>query len=302
VLEATFDPLSLCTIITPLLQKLAADVAYAPYLPLLQRALLSRLLNQLSQVYSTIKIASLTQLVAPLREAGTTLGAAAAADVSEEGQIEAYVMGCARRGELNVRVDHVVGSITFIDEPFISHEDIPLAATTTTPSSSSSFSTTLLESTVQPSTAEFVRTRLGTVATCLHQALDTLDTPSHRVRRGGGGVPDNDECFAALVAAAHAERKALQLRRALVARRRELLSELSARKEREEASRRLEASRREKEEEEKRLREDARRKEIERAKKDIETIRVQEAQKLLEKMKGTFKGHLDVMGFRFFFF
>jgi translation initiation factor 3 subunit A len=224
--------------------------------------------------------------------------------VSQEGQVEAYVMGCARRGELNVRVDHVAGSITFIDEPFISHEDVPLTATASVAAhSSSSSSSTHLESTegsVQPSTSEFVRTRLGSVATCLHRALERLETSS---RRGGrGGVPDNNkERFAALITAAHAERKALQLRRALVARRRELLSELSARKEREEASRRLEASRKEKEEEEQRQRNKARQNEIESVKRNIETIRVKEAQLLLDKMRKTFRGHLDVMGLFFFF-
>ncbi len=88
-----------------------------------------------------------------------------------------------------------------------------------------------------------------------------------------------------------AERKALQLRRALVARRRELLSELSARKEKEESSRRAEYSRREKEEESKRLKEELKRKEQERTKKEIETIRIDEAKKYAQSLvdKGILK-------------
>ncbi|EED79597.1 predicted protein [Postia placenta Mad-698-R] len=103
--------------------------------------------------------------------------------------------------------------------------------------------------------------------------------------------------FVALVSAAQAERKALQLRRALVARRRELLSELSVRKEKEEASRRAELTRREKEEEARRVTEEARKKEQDRARREIEIIRNEEARKLAQslKEKGTLKVDLNDM-------
>src|SRR6202040_2496221 len=115
---------------------------------------------------------------------------------------------------------------------------------------------------VQSSAAELVRTRLSKLAVCLHSSLVTLeraggdDAESESLRR----EEEKRQKFKALVAAADAERKALQLRRALVARRRELLSELSVRKEKEESSRRAELSRREKEDVERRLKEDVRRK------------------------------------------
>lgn len=71
ILEVTFDSLTLCQNITPLLKSLLTDEAYfSPYLILLQHALLSRLLSQLSQVYSTIQISNLLLLVVPLKEAG----------------------------------------------------------------------------------------------------------------------------------------------------------------------------------------------------------------------------------------
>ena len=91
--------------LSPLLITLFKDAAYAPY-----HALLSHLLSQLSQVYSTIKISKLLSLVAPLREAGLE-------GAFDDEQIEAYVMGCARRSELNICVDHAEGSIAFCDYP-----------------------------------------------------------------------------------------------------------------------------------------------------------------------------------------
>ncbi|KAI0776959.1 hypothetical protein BD413DRAFT_469084 [Trametes elegans] len=268
VLEVTFDPLTLCSSVAPLLKTLASDSSYASYVPLLQHALLSRLLSQLSQVYSSIKITNLLELVTPLREV-----AVEGTGSYDNEQIEAYIMGCARRGELNVRVDHSVGSITFADSPFAAVED---------PSSSTSMASV---NAVQPSTSEFVRTRLGNIAQTLHNSLATLYPPS---------VPTEEEQqakFAALAAAAQAEREALRIRRALVARRRELLSELSVRKEKEEASRRAELLRRQQEEEARRAAQELRNKELERARREIENIRVEEAKKLAQslKEKGTLK-------------
>ncbi|OSX63047.1 hypothetical protein POSPLADRAFT_1169649 [Postia placenta MAD-698-R-SB12] len=274
ILEVTFDPLTLCSSVAPLLTNLAADAAYASYIPLLQRALLSRLLSQLAQVYSTIKLSNLFELVAPIQN----LDIEGAASYDAE-QVEAYIMGCARRGELAVRVDHAVGSMTFVDNPFTAVED---------PSSSTSIASA---GAVQPSTSDFVRTRLSRLGECLHNSLVALTPPA---------PPSEEEQqakFVALVSAAQAERKALQLRRALVARRRELLSELSVRKEKEEASRRAELTRREKEEEARRVTEEARKKEQDRARREIEIIRNEEARKLAQslKEKGTLKVDLNDM-------
>ncbi|KAH9916479.1 uncharacterized protein B0H18DRAFT_1124210 [Fomitopsis serialis] len=251
VLEVTFDPLTLCSSVEPLLKAFPSDSTYASYLPLLQRALLSRLLSQLSQVYSTIKISTLYELAAPIRDLDRE-----GTKVYDEEQIEAYVMGCARRGELNVRVDHADGTITFVDSLFAAVED---------PSSSTSTGT---GGSVQPSTSEFVRTRLSSLASCLHNSLATIHPFAPLSEE------EQQAKFTTLVAAAQAERKALQLRRAIVARRRELLSELSVRKEKEEASRRAELSRIEKEKESRKAMEDLRKKELAQSLKEKGTLKV----------------------------
>ncbi|KDR71655.1 hypothetical protein GALMADRAFT_254030 [Galerina marginata CBS 339.88] len=274
ILEVTFDPLTLCASIAPLLQTLADDEAYSPYLTLLQRALLSRLLSQLSQVYSTIKISNLLALVAPLKSAGLE-------GSFDDEQVEAYIMGCARRGELNVRVDHKDGSITFVDDPFVASDDQPSTSAASTSSSVSQ------ETTIQPSTADLVRTRLSKVALCLHESLALIsEKPA-----APSSAADQSAKLTSLISAVSSERKALQLRRALVARRRELLSELSVRKEKEESSRRAESSRKEKEEEGRRVREEMKRKEQERTKKEIESIRIDEAKKYAQSLvdKGILK-------------
>ncbi|KAF8346435.1 translation initiation factor eIF3a [Amanita rubescens] len=272
ILEVTFDPLTLCTSVAPLLQQLSADEAYAPYLSLLQRALLSRLFLQLSEVYSTVKIDNLNALVKPLKDAGIE-------GAFDEEQLASYIMGCARRGELNIRVDHKDGSITFVDDPYVLTDEPRINPEAKTSTSSEGF--------VQPSMAEFVRTRLSRIATTLHKSLEIIEP------KASLSPEEQAEKFKSLVAAAEAERHALRLRRALVAKRRELLSELSVRKEKEETSRRAEISRREKEEEEKRRREDLRRKEQERARKEIESIKIDEAKKYAQSLvtKGILKAN-----------
>jgi translation initiation factor 3 subunit A len=268
ILEVSFDPLSLCSSTAPLFSELASDDSYAPYLPLLQRAVLSRLLSQLSQVYSSIQISNLLELVAPLRPSSEE-----EPSVFDAEAVEAYVMGCARRGELNILVNHAAGSISFVDSTFGAVED-PSSSTMTNASA------------IQPSTSDVVRTRLNDLATCLHNSIATLFPPPVLSEE------EQQTKFSTLVSAAQAERKALQLRRSIVARRRELLAELSARKEKEEASRRAEANRKERDEEARRALEEVRKKELERQRKEIETIRVEEAKKLAQSLKE--KGSLKV--------
>jgi translation initiation factor 3 subunit A len=271
ILEVTFDPLTLCVEVAPLFRALSEDASYAPYLPLLQRALLSRLISQLAQVYSSITIENLLSLLQPLREA--LAESSGDSTIYEPEQIEAYIMRGTHAGELNVRVDHASGTLDFVDDPF------------------SGFATSSTHGiVVQPSAASLVRTRLSGIATALHHALTILEPPP---------VPTAEEQrahVATLVTAADAERKALQLRRAIVARRRELLSELAARKEKEEQSRRSEESRLAKFDETKRALEDARRREIERAKAEIQQRRNEEARQLAQSLRerGNLKVDIDV--------
>ena len=68
-------------------------------------------------------------------------------------------MGCARRGGLNVRVDHMDGSITFVDDPFT-----PTIMLYPPPSRHRILHLRLQEKfSIQPSTVNLVRTRLSRV-------------------------------------------------------------------------------------------------------------------------------------------
>ncbi|KAH9992529.1 hypothetical protein BJV74DRAFT_399532 [Russula compacta] len=271
ILEVTFDPLTLCDKVAPLFRALFEDNSYAPYLPLLQRALLSRLISQLAQVYSSITIENLLALLQPLRDALVDRGGDSM--IYEPEQVEAYIMRGTHAGELNVRIDHASSTLQFVDDPFAGSDDLQ--------ASSSSHGTI-----VQPSAASLVRTRLCGIAGALNHVLAILEPPPV------SSDEDQQARVAALVTAADAERKALQLRRAIVARRRELLSELAARKVKEEQSRRSEESRQAKVDETRRAVEDARRREIERARAEIQQRKNEEARQLAQSLKE--RGNLKV--------
>ena len=61
-------------------------------------------------------------------------------------------IGCARRGELNIRVDHKDGNVTFVDDLYVLTDEPSINQEAKTRASCEGF--------VQPSMAEFVRTRL----------------------------------------------------------------------------------------------------------------------------------------------
>ncbi|KAF8145801.1 hypothetical protein K438DRAFT_1991478 [Mycena galopus ATCC 62051] len=148
--------------------------------------------------------------------------------------VKSYIMGCAHRGELAVR----------IDEPFGDVLD--------TPSPSASPSKDGRDGVIQPSAAGLVCTRLGSVACCLHNTLEIIEPAATST-----STPEEEQAtFAALAQSIQKECKALQLRRALVTRRRELLAKLAVRKEKEDAVRHAEVAKREKEEAERRAREE----------------------------------------------
>jgi translation initiation factor 3 subunit A len=187
-----------------------------------------------------------------------------------DAKFEGIIVHTARRGDLSVKIDHALGLVLFQDDVFAPVEEAG-------------------ESSKQ--TYRSARSHLSSVAETLAHVTRSIEPATS---------PQLD--FKGLAQAAEAERKALTLRRNIVARRRELQSELHARKEKEEAGRRAEASRREKDEEAKRAIQDVRRKELERAKKMQEEIRTEEVMRLARSLKerGNLKVDMDVSDNIFF--
>ncbi|KAH8093839.1 hypothetical protein DFH11DRAFT_1555683 [Phellopilus nigrolimitatus] len=168
-------------------------------------------LSLLVQVYSTMQIAQLLDFVTSLEGSFES--------AYGPGQVKAFLMSCTHRGDIRVRIDHASGSLIFINNTFSSTAAGPNA---------------LCARQVHPAVC-------GGIATCRHNSLGAI--ASSESAPAAADKIAAQETFAQLVAATNAERKALQVRRAIVARHRELVSELSVRKEKEEASCHAEARR-----------------------------------------------------------
>lgn len=113
-LEGDFNPLKLCQTLSPILEQLktlsgelnptdacpvgpsAADLSV--YVPFIQQVALSRTIRQLSDVYSVMRVSSLSQL-APF---GWTFG-----------ESEALILDAVRHGFLQARFDHRNGTVHF---------------------------------------------------------------------------------------------------------------------------------------------------------------------------------------------
>ncbi|KAF9510878.1 hypothetical protein BS47DRAFT_1373218 [Hydnum rufescens UP504] len=271
ILEVDLHPLTICATIAPIFRSLAADSTYAPYLSPLNKVLLSRLLGQLSQVYSSVRLTYITELIAPLNEPydinPRADGVSVEPEIWDSNKLEAYMMGCARRGELSIRIDHAEGSVTFASDVFGGSS--PVASTS---------------STGAVPCGDLIRTRFSRLATTLSNSLLQLYPPP--------ATPSAAEEYATLFKAAEEERKRLAIRRTLTTRRAELLSELSVRKEKEEQSRKAEQARKDKEEENRRALEGDRRRAQERLKRELEAARKEEAKTLAKTLIA--KGGLKV--------
>ncbi|RKO91635.1 hypothetical protein BDK51DRAFT_20241 [Blyttiomyces helicus] len=102
ILEAQFHPLSICKKIVPILSSLTEQKDMSPYIKPLHQVILTRLLQQLSQVYTTINIESVVKLASfpePYNYDAHT--------------IEKFVMNGCKRGELSIRVNHQSQTLTF---------------------------------------------------------------------------------------------------------------------------------------------------------------------------------------------
>ncbi|KAH6561510.1 hypothetical protein BASA50_011220 [Batrachochytrium salamandrivorans] len=252
-LEVDFHPLSICKKISPSIAHFSENVELTRYAKLLHQVVLTRLLQQLSQVYSTIKIDHVVQLA--------SLPAPYNVDAYA---IERFVMNGCKRGELTIRVDHKTKTLSFDADFFAS-------------SSSSSSEGPRLQQCIIP--GDHVRQHLARLGKRLHSVIGLVD-PSimEKVRA--------EKVKAFKDAASHLEEEweMAGLRRALIYKKREIHDTDVAKKKRE--AQLLKAQRLQKEQavEKIRLEEESKRREIERMEEARRDIQRQEAQKLAEQL------------------
>ncbi|OMJ07130.1 Eukaryotic translation initiation factor 3 subunit A [Smittium culicis] len=139
LLEDKFHPLSICKKLTPILRDHVSTVPdISKYVPLLCNVTLTRLIQQLSQVYSTVRLDILYKL-AEFDEPFSM----------KPIDIERFIINGARRGEFQLRIDHELNAIVFDIDPFDSSRSENSAAH------------------LQSSPADLMRSQLTSIATSL---------------------------------------------------------------------------------------------------------------------------------------
>lgn len=102
ILEIDFQPLKACKILAPIITSLAEE--YQPYLPALCEVVLSRLVQELAQVYDTVSLTHILDLVKPFD------GTVWATDMPA---LEKFLMTACRRGDISASINHLAKSMTF---------------------------------------------------------------------------------------------------------------------------------------------------------------------------------------------
>ncbi|KAJ1656910.1 eukaryotic translation initiation factor 3 subunit A, partial [Dispira simplex] len=258
-MEEKFHPLSICRRVSPFLVSLQEHPEQGIYVKPLQNCMLTHLLQQLSQVYTVIKldyIIGLAAFPAPLTFSAT--------------QMEKFIMNGCRRNEFPLRVDYQTRSVHFTTDVF-----------------SEVVSTANKGPQLQPTASDLVRNQLVSLATGL-QAVTRVIAPELTDEH----IANRMRAVATALNSIKQEHQWAMKRRAVIERRKEIIETLNARKEKEEARTKALLLQREQEAERERLAEEARRREVERIEKEREAIQKEEARRLAESLKS--KGGLEV--------
>jgi translation initiation factor 3 subunit A len=223
----------------------------AAYVKPLHQVILTRLFQQLSQVYESLRLDFVIQLATfpPPFE-------------MNRAEIEKFIMSACKKGELSIRLDHANQLLTFESDVFITSRAV------------SDVSIRL-----QATPSDLVRTQLSRLSRCLHQTVHKVD-PTFVAAEDAKRNAAKDRA----IAGAEREHQDTLARRAIIERRRELVEIIALREEREQASKRAQKQQQEAEVEQRRQAEEIRKKEQARIQREKENIKFEEAKKLADEL------------------
>ena len=271
MLEVEFHPLSICAKVQPIIAKISQDESgMGRYVKALHSVILTRLFQQLSQVYDKVKVTKVMDLVSAFEAPYNYTPA----------QIEKFALNACKRGHLKLSIDHIEQAITFQDDVF--EADVHPSAQPTATSGPIAIASAAETDSVrlQSTPSELVRTQLARLASTLDSTLKIID-PSVVEK----AVADKKQAFAHAIAVAEQEHRAAVARKAILARRKELLEEKAAQRDRDEAIAKAERARLAAAADQKRIAEETLQREQERIKKELEAVRIEEAKKMAQSLK-----------------
>ncbi|ATZ54374.1 Bcrpg1 [Botrytis cinerea B05.10] len=264
ILEVDFHPLSICQKISPILSQIGADAEMEKYVLPLQQVILTRLFQQLSQVYETVDlnfVENLAKFPEPFQ-------------VSRE-TIEKFIMNGNKKGDLAIRMDHATGVLSFDTDVFSSTKAIHAGS-----GAGSAESETASVQRLQNTPSEIVRTQLTRLSKALYITAQYVDPTFNEAR-----IKARDEAYARAKAGADEEHKETLRRKETIQKRKEEASEIQSRKEKEEATRKRIKAAQLQEAEDKRLQAEQKKREDDRIKAELERVRKAELQKQIDDLK-----------------
>jgi len=274
ILEVDFHPLSICQKISPILTQIGDDKDMAKYIPPLQQVILTRLFQQLSQVYETVDVQfveNLAKFPEPFQVTRDT--------------IEKFIMNGNKKGDLAIRMDHATGVLSFDTDVFSSTKAIHAGS-----GAGSAESETSSVQRLQNTPSEIVRTQLTRLAKSLFVTCQYID-PSFNAAR----VKARDAAYAKARQGAEQEHHETLTRKQIITKRKEEASEIQSRKEKEEATRKRIRAAEIQQAEDKRLQQEQKDREEKRMKADLDRVRKEELKKQIADLKiGSGKLDIDV--------
>jgi translation initiation factor 3 subunit A len=264
ILEVDFHPLSICQKISPILTKIGGDAEMEKYVLPLQQVILTRLFQQLSQVYETVDlefVENLAKFPEPFQVTRDT--------------IEKFIMNGNKKGDLAIRMDHATGVLSFDTDVFSSTKAIHAGS-----AAGSAESETSSVQRLQNTPSEIVRTQLTRLATSLYITCQYVDPSFNEAR-----VKAREAAYGRAKAGSEQEHRDILARKEVIQKRKEEASEIQARKEKEIASqKRLQAAKLE-EAEAKRLEQERLERDQRRVKAERDRVAMEEKQKQIAELK-----------------
>jgi len=264
ILEVDFHPLSICKKISPILTKIGADSEMERYIQPLQQVILTRLFQQLSQVYETVDlnfVESLAQFPEPYQVTRST--------------IEKFIMNGNKKGDLAIRMDHATGVLSFDNDVFSSSK-----AGHSGSGAGSAESKTGTVQRLQSTPSEIVRSQLTRLARSLYTTCHYIDPEFSKER-----VAARNAALARAKAGAEKEHLDTVARKEIIQKRKEEASELQAKRDKENARQKRLREQALQEAEDKRLATEQKEREEKRLKAEHDRVRKEELKKQIADLK-----------------
>lgn len=264
ILEVDFHPLSICKKISPILEQIGADPEMEKYVLPLQQVILTRLFQQLSQVYESVElrfVQDLAQFPDPYQVTS--------------GTIEKFIMNGCKKGDLAIRVDHATGVLTFDSDVFSAAKALHAGS-----GAGSAESETSSVQRLQSTPAEIVRSQLTRLAKSLYITCQYVDPSYNEARKQAKAA-----AFARAQAGAEQEHQETLARRAVIEKKKEAASDALQKKQKEEETRKRIRAQQLQAAENERLAEEQKERERKRLKVEQDRIRQEEIKKQLGDLK-----------------